>query len=85
MKTMRMYQLNVQTDSDEVIVSQDRRQECDGASTSRIVIPYDQIEYVCDMLGKAKDEIETRRENHRESESGNTVVPTGATRDSRCR
>lgn len=58
---LRMYQVDVEINgNDEIVISQDRREV---NQTTSIVISLDQVDFLYNLLQKAKEEIERRRES----------------------
>jgi len=57
---LRMYPVAVEVnEGEEIVISQDQR---DGGQTAAITITMEQVEYLYDLLQKAKRAIEERRE-----------------------
>jgi hypothetical protein len=63
---LRMYQIDVEiNETEEIVISQDRRE---GGQAASIVISMDQVDFLYNLLQKAKEEIESRREGTGEEE-----------------
>jgi hypothetical protein len=63
---LRMYQIDVEiNESEEIVISQERRE---GGQAASIVISMDQVDFLYNLLQKAKEEIEHRREGTEEEE-----------------